>query len=185
MSSAVRISICGRTFSPWADRPIPTTFSDESTTAWSGRWRDPGGYAAWSSALRETAKWITSAGAILFSGLSFTNTMRTILSRGWLVPIVVAGLPLVAAAWAVWAAARVVTAEPPPIERLLPKLAQDRFGRSGPSVGSEQLGEIERLLPAVTTKYGGIAGLDERLVEEHGKLRAARRTIGGQANLSR
>jgi len=88
----------------------------------------------------------------------------------------------VAAAWAVWAAARVVTAEPPPIERLLPKLAQDRFGRSGPSVGSEQLGEIERLLPAVTTKYGG---LDERLVEEHGKLRAARRTIGGQANLSR
>nr|WP_296064984.1 hypothetical protein [uncultured Actinoplanes sp.] len=141
------------------------------------------------SALRETAKWIaaafTGSGAILFSGLSFTNTSKVAIGDGWLKPILLAALPLVAAAWAIGCATRVVSARDVAIGRLLPLFAKARLGVDATPAGPDEIGDIERMLPGVTTRYGGIARLDQRLVDEYGNLQEAERRAHAQDNAQR
>ncbi|WP_306212896.1 hypothetical protein [Actinoplanes sp. RD1] len=139
---------------------------------------DPGTHAARSTALRETAKWIavafTGAGAVLFSGLSFTNTSSTAVREGWKLPLLLAALPLLAAAWALRSAARVVTVQGPSVERLLPFFAKSLVAGSPEPLPEKDRRDLERLLPDIATTYGGgVVRFDERLVAAHQQLAAA------------
>jgi hypothetical protein len=134
-----------------------------------------------SSAIRETAKWIaaacTGAGAVLFSGLSFTNTAKIAASEDWVLPVALAALPLLAAAWAVRAAAGVVTSEPPGVEQLVPDFARARFHATSQPLAVTRVAELERLLPAVATRYGGVAEYDQRLLAAFNALAEADATF--------
>lgn len=122
---------------------------------------DSGDYAARAAAIRETSKWVAAvfaaAGAVLFSGLSFTNVTKAASSQDWELPVFLAAVPVLAAALAIWAAATVILQAPPPTDELLPTL-----GAGGGAVAPERA-EIERLLPATIAVYGGLDKFEEHL----------------------
>lgn len=124
---------------------------------------DSGNYAGRASAIRETAKWIAAvfaaAGAVLFSGLSFTNVTKAASTEDWILPVALAAVPVLAAAVAVWAAAWVILQAPPETSDLLPTLG----GGSG-TVAPERA-KVEELLPATVAVYDNLDGFEARLRE--------------------
>lgn len=122
---------------------------------------DSGDYAARAAAIRETSKWIAAvfaaAGAVLFSGLSFTNVEKAASTQDWELPVVLAAVPVLAAIWAIWAAVTVILQAAPPTHELLPSL-----GAAGGEVAPER-SQVERLLPATVAVYGGLDGFEAHL----------------------
>jgi hypothetical protein len=129
---------------------------------------DSGNYAARATAIRETAKWIAAvfaaAGAVLFSGLSFTNVEKAASTQDWELPVVLAAVPILAAAAAVWAAAWVILQAPPATDELLPTLGG---GTSQPA--ARERSEVEKLRPATVAVYADLDAFEA----EVGKAQAA------------
>jgi hypothetical protein len=117
---------------------------------------DSGNYAARATAIRETAKWIAAvfagAGAILFSGLSFTNVSKAALTDDWLLPLILGAVPVVAAGWAVREAAAVLTSDPPNPGELV-----------GAGATAPERGELVELLPSTVATYGSLNAFEQRL----------------------
>jgi hypothetical protein len=116
---------------------------------------DSGNFAARAGAIRETAKWIAAvfvgAGAVLFSGLSFANVAQATSSGQWFFPVMLATLPVLAAAWAVRETAAVITSEAPPIPSLLPSMGETK------SAADESLRhEVQRLSPPAVAVHGSM-----------------------------
>ncbi|MFG2980639.1 hypothetical protein ACGFYQ_05185 [Streptomyces sp. NPDC048258] len=136
---------------------------------------DSGNYAARATALRETVKWVAAvfvgAGAILFSGLSFTNIEKTAASEKWLMPVLLAVIPVLAAAFAVQAAAQVISRGSPDAGWLLPRLV----GRESLSEPAASLREkVEALAPATVVTFGDIGTFEARLADMQDRVRVAR-----------
>src|SRR5436309_2523797 len=118
-----------------------------------GRMTDSGNYAARATAIRETAKWLaavfTGAGALLFSGLSFAKLNQASSVADWVIPVLLAAVPVAAAMVAVRGAAAVITHDAPDTQSLLPGL------REGVAPAPADLRDkIEALLPATIATYG-------------------------------
>jgi hypothetical protein len=136
---------------------------------------DSGNYAARATAIRETAKWIAAvfagAGAVLFSGLSFTNVSKAALTDDWLLPILLAAVPVVAAGWAVREAAAVLTSDPPNPGELVGKDAE-----------AVERAELVPLLPATIATYGSLDAFGQRLETARDEVDRALRLLGEQPN---
>jgi hypothetical protein len=139
---------------------------------------DSGNYAARATALRDTAKWIAAifagAGAVLFSGLSFANVAQAASTEDWLIPVILATVPVLAAAWAVREASAVITAEPPETRALIGALGKPE------DLDASARQEVERLLPATVVTYGSLADFDERLQAAHTRVDGARQRYAAQ-----
>ena len=144
---------------------------------------DSGNYAARGTTIRETAKWIAAifagAGAVLFSGLSFANVAQATTTGDWLVPVVLAAIPVVAAAWAIREAAAVMTTDPPDTGALLHGLG------TGAAVDEAARADVEALLPATVATYGSLDQFDERLRVAHAKVAQARSSYEEQRTADR
>jgi hypothetical protein len=124
---------------------------------------DSGNYAGRATAIRETAKWIAAifagTGAILFSGLSFANLEKIATLDAWLLPTILAVVPILAAAYAVGSAVGVITQDPPDAVSLLPALAP-----AGPSTPESDLRKrIEGMAPATVATYGSVAAFETEI----------------------
>ncbi|HEY3472070.1 MAG TPA: hypothetical protein VGL47_43530 [Amycolatopsis sp.] len=123
----------------------------------------PGTYAVRTNALRETAKWLAAifagTGAILFSGLSFTNLEKAAASDHWVLPVLFAAVPVITAAVVVGGAARVISKHPPTWASLFPDQSSQ-----GMAPASRKLREaVENLAPATVATYGGLTQFERRL----------------------
>jgi hypothetical protein len=142
---------------------------------------DSGNYVARSAALRDTAKWIAAVfagtGAVLFSGLSFTNIEQLASSARWILPVLLAAVPVLAAAWAVRSAASVIGQDPPDPGQLLPKLE----GKSDlTAAGSQLRARIAELLPATVAIFGSIEKFEDRLVQVRDRAAQAQKVFADQ-----
>ena len=136
----------------------------------------PGTFAVRTNALRETAKWLAAifagSGAIVFSGLSFTNLEKAGTSDHWMLPVVFAAVPVVAAAAVVGGAARVISKRSPTWASLLPGEGQ---GSARTVRDSKKLREgVEKLAPTTVATYGGITQVEQRLNEVRERVTATR-----------
>jgi hypothetical protein len=107
-----------------------------------------GAYASALTDLRDTVKWImaafTGAGAIIFSGLTITNISKLAENGQWIFPVVLAGVPLIAAIAAIAAALRVINAMPPSVGSLFSGYAE--------ALTTAELRKITDQQPAVTSQ---------------------------------
>ncbi|MFE5555333.1 hypothetical protein [Streptomyces sp. NPDC056544] len=144
---------------------------------------DSGNYAARATALRETVKWVAAifvgAGVILFSGLSFTNIEKNATSDNWFVPVLLAVIPVLAAAFAVRAGAQVISRGSPDVGWLLPGLV-DGKALSEPAESLRK--EVEKLAPATVVTYGDIKTFEALLADRQERVRVARTVYEGQTS---
>lgn len=124
---------------------------------------DSGNYAARATALRETAKWMAAifagAGAVLFSGLSFTNIEKAAAADNWILPVILAVIPVLAAAVAVGSAARVIGTGTPDAGAMLDD------SRDLPEAIRSLRSAVEKLRPATVATYGGVEGFLQRVAD--------------------
>jgi hypothetical protein len=142
---------------------------------------DSGNYAARATAIRETAKWIAAVfagtGAVLFSGLSFTNIEKIANTDAWILPVFLATVPILAAAVAVRTAAGVISQDPPNTAQLLPELART----VGVTASDSPLRtKIKELLPATVATFGSIEQFEERLIAAHVRVAQRQQTFADQ-----
>ena len=128
-----------------------------------------GGYASALGDLRDTAKWImaafTGVGAIVFSGLTITNIATLAQNGQWLEPVVLALIPLAAAAFAVAMSMRVINVTAPPVGSLFPSYWEKIGGKAQKPIES-----TPAELPDALGIYGSTQEFDDRLVEAYGQV---------------
>jgi hypothetical protein len=128
-----------------------------------------GAYASALGGLRDTAKWImaafTGVGAILFSGLTITNIATLAQNGQWLEPVLLALIPLAAAAVAVVMSMRVINVTAPAVGSLFP-LYWEMIG----GAAQKRIQSRPTELPDALGIYRSTDELDDRLVEAYGQV---------------
>jgi hypothetical protein len=131
-----------------------------------------GVYASALGDLRDTAKWImaafTGVGAIVFSGLTITNIATLAQNGQWLEPVILALIPLAAAAFAVVMSMRVINVTAPPVGSIFPRYWAAIGGDAQQAI--VMTAELAAELPNAIGIYGTAGDFDSRLVEAHDKL---------------
>lgn len=138
-----------------------------------------GAYASALQNLRDNVKWtvaaFTGAGAIIFSGLSVTNISRLAENQAWVLPVLLAALPLLAAIVAIVFGHRVMAVAPPPVKDLLPKYWHELKGTGlkAPSISDA----LAAQLPAAVAVYGSLDDFDTRLVQAGQRVKSTRAAL--------
>jgi hypothetical protein len=140
-------------------------------------------YSSRAAAIRETVKWIAvvfmGTGAVLFSGLSFTNLTSIAASGKWYVLVPLSVVPVAAAVWVIREATRIVTLRPPEVGRILPRFAVEALkGVAPPDDGLRA--KLEAALPPTVAVYGGIAEYEQRLLRAHAVVTQAANALEQQ-----
>ena len=152
---------------------------------------DTGNYQARTANIRETAKWIAAvfaaAGAVLFSGLSFTNLQQLAKSPQWMVSVALAAVPVLAAAWAVREAAAVFTTSPPGVSAVLPRFAVAHATGSPPiqTLDSVEIEKIELNLPGTVAVHGDISKFEDRLLDTRDRITRAKNAFAKEKTAQR
>jgi hypothetical protein len=140
-----------------------------------------GAYASALGDLRDTAKWImaafTGGGAIVFSGLTITNIATLAQNGQWLVPVLLALIPLAAAAFAAVMSMRVINVTAPPVGSIFPRYWEKIGGTTQRPLTSTA--ELTRELPNAIGIYGSAEDFDGRLVKAYNELADTRERNDG------
>jgi hypothetical protein len=130
-----------------------------------------GAYASALGDLRDTAKWIMAAfagsGAIVFSGLTITNIATLAQNGQWLEPVLLALIPLGAAAFAAVMSMRVINVTTPPVGSIFPLYWAKIGGEPQEAIESTRL---PAELPNAIGIYGSASAFDIGLAEAYDEV---------------
>ena len=142
-----------------------------------------GAYASALGNLRDTVKWIiaafTSAAAIIFSGLAVTNISKLAESGQWLLPVVLAAVPLLATVGVVLAALQVINVTPPSVGNLFPSYWESLGAPAAKS--AQRPAALADELPNAIAVYGTAKEFDDRLVNALAHTRRMKNLLDGSS----